>query len=286
MSTTALVRTSRWKAVALSLVVVLAGLVLRDGLDRRAADATQPLAGNISPGSDEQQRPAPMTLKIGSFNIHSGQGTDHAKDLSRTAELLKSVDFAGLYEVRATPRDKLPNQAAALGELCQAEWLFAPVERQWWQDHFGNGLLTRLAVRSVMRLPLENTRGKAYRNAIMTTIPLHGAEVHVIAVHVDSQQDRLRQLRTVIDLFLGLQKPCILMGDLNTTANDPLLIRLREEQDVSSPLHEIDSDGLPAQTIDWIFARGLKTVSAELVTNTASDHPFLKAEFALLEAEQ
>ena len=125
-----------------------------------------------------------------------------------------------------------------------------------------------------------NTRGKAYRNAILSTVTVDQTDVRVIAVHIDRENDRRHQLRLMIELFLNLQPPCVLMGDLNTDAADPLIASLLEQKDVASPLHDSTANGSPRRTIDWIFTRGLKTISATLVENKASDHPCLKAELA------
>jgi endonuclease/exonuclease/phosphatase family metal-dependent hydrolase len=158
--------------------------------------------------------------------------------------------------------------------------LFAPTERRWWSDHFGNGLLYRIPVRSSLRIPLVNTRGKAYRNAILSTVELQRATVRIVSVHIDRENDRRQQLQSVIELFLGLQKPCILIGDLNTIATDSLLEDLVARHDVHSPLQESLEGHLPSQNIDWMFTRGLRTISVKLVENTASDHPLLQAELA------
>lgn len=271
----------KWKTAVLGLLFALVGLVIWDGADRRAVDATQPLSQSPAPAV---RRSAPATLIIGSFNIHSGKGVDGIRNLARTADLLADVEFAGLYEVRATSSARQPNQAAVIADRCQSEWLFAPTERQWWSNHFGNGLIYRIPVRSVLRIPLINTRGKAYRNAVLSTVELRDTNVRIISVHIDRQDDRQEQLRSVIELFLSLQTPCVLMGDLNSTAAEPLLIDLRERHDVKSPLHDANTEDSTIQSIDWLFTRGLKTVSAALVENTASDHPFLRAELAPLDA--
>ena len=269
----------RWRVVSFLLAISFAGIVIWDGADRRAADPTKPL---LQGGASRDVVAAPTTLKLGSFNIHSGKGTDGIRDLSRTAGLLKELDFVGVYEVRCT-RDG--NQAADLANRQSNCWLFAPTEQQWWTDHFGNGLLYKIPVHSAVRIPLENTRGKAYRNAILSTVELQRASVRVLSVHIDRENDRQQQLQSVIDLFLGLQSPCVLMGDLNSTASDPLLKELRSRPDVHSPLHESLGESAPNPSIDWIFTRGLKTISAELVENSASDHALLKAELAVDEEQ-
>ena len=267
---------SRWRAVAIGLAALLMGLIVWDGADRRAADATTPFSQD-SVMADRQT--LPLTLKIASFNIHGGKGSSGARSLGPIAELLSDTDYVGLYEVRATSGDAKSNQAASLGEMCGVSWLFAPTERRWWSDHFGNGLMYRIPVQNVVRIPLVNTRGKAFRNALLSILPLQNGRARILSVHIDREQDRQSQLKTVIDLFLNLEKPCVLMGDLNTTAADPLLVRLMEQPDVQNPLNDQLGGALPSQNIDWIFTRGLRTISAKLVENTASDHPLVQAEF-------
>lgn len=265
-------RSSRWKAVSLGLAVLLAGLIIWNGAARKSADANKPLPQSSSAG---EQQTSPSTLKISSFNIHGGKGRDGVRDLKRIADLIRDCDVVGLYEVRGSSQQ---NQAAELASLCETQWLFAATEQQWWSDHFGNGLLHRMPLCSVLRIPLVNTRGKAFRNAILSTVKVDNTDVRVLAVHIDREQDRRHQLQSMVDLFLGLQPPCILMGDLNSRIDDPILSGLREHKDVSSPLHTSTTEEPPSQSIDWIFTRGLKTISASFVENTASDHPCIKAE--------
>lgn len=275
MAATSNVSSSRWKWATFGLALLLFGLIVWNGADRRASDASQPM----SQGSSLQSPgPSPKTLRLGSFNIHGGKGTDGVLNLARTTALLDDLDFVGLYEVRSIPFANPSNQAASIASVSNSAWLFAPTERQWWTDHFGNGLVYRIPVSFSIRLPLINTRGKAYRNAILATVLLENVDVRVISVHIDRERDRLYQLQSMIDLFLNLKEPCVLMGDLNTMADDPLIAELLERPGVESPLHDSLATGPPRATIDWIFTRGLKTISATLVENVASDHPLLKAE--------
>jgi endonuclease/exonuclease/phosphatase family metal-dependent hydrolase len=266
-----------WRRIAVGLLIVLIGLVIWDGVDRRAADATKPLARG--PSSLPGKRP-PQTLKIASFNFHSGKGRDGKTDLKQAEKLIADSDFVGLYEVRASRISVFNNQAEELTQTDYRFWLFAPTERQWWHEHFGNGIVHRYGLPDVVRIPLDNTRGKAFRNALLSTIELQDGRVRVLSTHIDSTDDREKQLKTVIGLFLSLQSPCVLMGDLNTVAADPQLDALRKIDGVISPLHEQIPD-LPPANIDWIFTRGLRTLSAERIENDASDHPIVKAELAL-----
>lgn len=223
------------------------------------------------------------TLRVGTFNIHGGKGRDRRRDLARTARNLEELDVVGLYEVRGDWFAWQPDQAEQLGRMLKMDSWFAPSEQTGWFDRFGNGLLSRLELTSVQRIPLPGTQSKRFRNAVLTGVRWQGRVVRVLAVHVDSTRDRERQLELVSDLFLSLEEPAVLMGDLNSTENDPTLKRLLTTPGVIDVLTATESsDRQPDRHIDWILVRGLKPVRAEIRDDGASDHPVVRAELELV----
>ena len=94
--------------------------------------------------------------------------------------------------------------------------------------------------------------------------------------------EQFPQLRAVIALFLGLQSPAILIGDLNSNPDDPQLQGLLAHPDVVDALHEAPPDARGRQHIDWILAKGFRCRSARLIANDASDHPAAEAELEIL----
>lgn len=223
-------------------------------------------------------------LRVGTFNIHSGRGRDRQFNLARTAAVFSTpLDVIGLNEVRgAWDPSWGPDQAAQLGQLLKMRSIFLPTERRWWHDHFGNGLLTRVPLTQIQRFPLVCTRGKAYRCATLAQFELQSQTVQLLSVHVDSQSDREHQLRTIVSLFLGLQAPAILIGDLNSPPDDPQMIELLARPDVVDPLKDALPDKRGRPHIDWILARGFESRSGQLIENDASDHPAAIAELELL----
>jgi endonuclease/exonuclease/phosphatase family metal-dependent hydrolase len=268
----------------LLVLLILAGIVF-DGSRTTPANPTKPIA--LRGSADDPHSPM-KTLRVATFNIHSGKGRDRQMDLARTASVLSkspTPDLVGLNEVRGTWDEHLwPDQAASLGRSLRLQSAFVPTERRWWHDHFGNAVLSRLPVKHIHRLPLAGTRGKAFRCATLTQMPFHGQNVQFLVVHVDSQSDREQQLRAVIDLFLGLQPPAILAGDLNSNSADPLLKELLARPDVVDTLKDAPPDARGRAHIDWILARGFKCHSGTLVENDASDHPAVIAELELIES--
>lgn len=269
----------RGRIVTLLLAVALVAVIIRDGADRRPADPSRLLVRRNIPTATCNRD----ALRITSFNIHSGKGDGDVVRLDVSAQTLGGFDFAGLYEVRAGCIGTDVNQAADIAGLTSSGSIFAATETHWWREHFGNAVLSSCALGTVQRIPLPGTRGKAFRNVVLSELPWRDRTVRILSTHIDREDDREMQLELVIALFLSLEPPAVLMGDLNTTIDDPQLARLRGRADVTSPLHDALPDGPPAGTIDWMFTRGLRTVSAELVENAASDHPVLRAEVALPE---
>jgi endonuclease/exonuclease/phosphatase family metal-dependent hydrolase len=267
-------------------VVVACGLVAWQGSDRvptGAASGTQfdPPAGHALRFSQGVPPDSRDTIRVATFNIHGGRGTDGVQDLSRIADLLKGFDLVGLNEVHAARIGSGDNQASGLGKTLDQPWLFAPTERRWWRDDFGNAVLTKLAVDHWYRLPLPATQGAGFRNVVWLTIPWRDRTVTVLVTHLDRTLDRETQLRTALNVFQSLATPAILMGDFNTTAIDPMLYRFLAESDAIDALGSPDIGNETSNRIDWILARGLSRVDSGCVPTTASDHPLMWAELRL-----
>lgn len=265
----------------LAMIVIFAAVAV-DGSRAVPADPNKPIqmVGTSAPAQTDVS-----ALRVATFNIHSGKGRDRKTDLMRTSQVIKSpMDVIGLNEVRVTWGEPFGlNQVDQLGQHWGMQSAFIPTERRWWHDHFGNALLTRVPLQQIQKIPLAGTRGKAFRCAALTQFEFKGQTVLLLTVHVDSQSDRELQLRAVLSLFLGLQPPAILMGDLNTPEDDQQLQALLARADVvdAHPEARVDKRGKPR--IDWILARGLKCRAGEVLENDASDHPALTAEFELAE---
>jgi endonuclease/exonuclease/phosphatase family metal-dependent hydrolase len=219
------------------------------------------------------------TLRIGSFNIHGCKGVDGRRDVDRVAKCLEGLDFVALQEVHGPRLWQKLDQAGELGRRLGLAWLFAPNTRVWYHLDSGNGLLSGLPVESWQRIPLANYGGRGYRNAVLAAVPHRGRTIHVLLTHVSrsNEHERQEQLRTVIALFLALSEPAILLGDLNSAADDPQIGRLLATPGVSDAVGKI-LGGKDQPRVDWIISRGLRCVAAGIRDNDASDHPAVWAE--------
>ena len=239
----------------------------------------RPISVKAAPSRERSALSERLTLRVGTINIHGPKGRDGQRDLDRTARSLQELDIVGLNEVRGDWFAWRPDQADELGRRLNMASLFAPSEQVGWFDRFGNGLLSRLELTSVQRIPLPCTQSKRFRNAVLTGVHWDGQVVRILAVHVDSTRDRERQLELISDLFLSLDEPALLMGDLNSRRDDPTLLRLLTTVSVIDVTAEAEPiDRPPERRIDWILTRGLKVVRAEVRDDGASDHPVVRAE--------
>lgn len=123
---------------------------------------------------------APRTLRIASWNIHGAVGTDGQCVPRRIAEVLRDLDadVIALQEVesRRTGFDMLTWLAAETGLMPIA----GPTLVREHGGEYGNGLLTRLRLRSVYRLSLDYP-GREPRGALDVILELPGTSPFPLA---------------------------------------------------------------------------------------------------------
>jgi len=258
----------------IGLVLLIAAVIVW-GDDRDPADATKPL---VVTGTPQYETLPQATLRVGTFNIHGGKGTDGVRDLDRTSRLLHGLDVVALQEVHAGALGISPDQATVIGQKLDLAALFVPAERRWWQNSYGNGLLTRIAPTGLHRIPLVTTQNRKFRMALLFNVRHDGRIVHFLAVHLDTIRDREQQLGAICDLFLSLSEPAVLMGDLNSNQETPQLKRLLADESVTDFVTAVTDGTTNSSGIDWIITRGLRCVDSGSVPNDASDHPLVWAE--------
>jgi endonuclease/exonuclease/phosphatase family metal-dependent hydrolase len=237
-----------------------------------------PDAGAGLPNGKEGANPARETLRIGTFNIHGGKGSDGRRDMERVADCLADLDFVGLEEVHSRWPWESVDQAQWLGRRLGRSWLFAPAVQQWYHDDFGNGLISALRVTSWQRIPLPSDPSNP-RNAILATVEYSGGTIRILVTHL-TRRNPVRQdaqLQAVSSLFLSLAEPAILLGDMNARPDHPLIRQLRATPGVVEPFGELRQSDSTVR-IDWIFLRGLRALHVETVDRGASDHPLVWVE--------
>ena len=259
--------------IALTLLATMAFLYA--GQRKRPTDAAE---GTSLMGAGGDPEPKPR-LRIGTYNIHGGAGEDGVKDVSRAADYLRGCDLVGLNEVCGAPPFDSRGQAETIASNLRVPWLFAPTERRWWRDAFGNAVLTSLPVTLWQRIPISGPRAHSNRNMLLVRADWQQRPLSILLTHIE-REDRESQLRTVIGKFLSLPEPCILMGDLNSPGDDPQIRDLLSNPNVVDSIHAALGKDDP-ERIDWIFARGMKAITGGMRPKGVSDHPFFWVDLEL-----
>lgn len=242
-----------------------------------------PLAVNspvMPPASDALSPRQDNRFRIAVFNIHRGRDRDGQFDLQRTAETLEGFDLIGLHEVVGPTIFNQTDQAHLLGQSLNMAAAFLPVQRRFYHDYHGNGLLSRFPIEEWQSQPLP-LRARHHRHRGISTCVVRIGEIAltVMVTHLDNGIDRYRQLAIVLEQFRQHDR-AILIGDFNTTRDDPQLrLALNSFADDAIGMHLGLED--PPGRVDWILTRGLRTHAAGMRDLNASDHPCFWIEIEL-----
>ena len=160
-------------------------------------------------------------LRVMSYNIRNGRGSDDRVDLERIASVIVSFepDVVALQEVDAgRPRSGTVDQAGELAARLGLSAQFAPcIERAC--EQYGIATLTReaaLATRQVELPAFADRRGSEPRRALVTRVrwPGSDATIDVVNTHLSRlAAERPAQVAALTDALGG--DDMILAGDLN-----------------------------------------------------------------------
>ena len=161
-------------------------------------------------------------IRVASYNMHKGVGTDRRFDPDRILAVLHEVraDVVALQECDA----RLGKRASLLPHAALVAGGWEPVEvsrRQHSLGWHGNALLVRvgMVVRCARALDLPTLEP---RGAVIADLEVDGRCLRVVGMHLDlSGLWRRRQLRTILDAVHdgggqgGADGPAVMMGDMN-----------------------------------------------------------------------
>lgn len=238
--------------------------------------------------SRQSRPPASTSLRVANYNIARGKGKDGIRDIHRASTILKGFDIIGLNEVGGFP---LTNHAEVIGKGLAMPWLFAPNQKRWFYDYFGNAMLSNLPVkewRSEM-LPRDVKKNRAFRNYILTHFDWQDKDIVVITTHLGRGDLAAIQLDQVMQEFMR-HPHAILMGDFNLRPDNPIWNEQKKPGIYAQANTKMSADGKImshyAERVDYIFVRGLKVVTSGHYPRGISDHPMIWAEIALEAAQE
>lgn len=153
-------------------------------------------------------------LRVASYNIHAGVGTDGRFNPHRLIEVLLQLDadIIGLQEVVSVGTDGF----ALLDELaqeCSMQAVAGPTMMRG-DALYGNALLSRLPLTSVARLDLS-VAGYEPRGALAVTIAGKAAATFVVTHLGLKRSERTIQLTKLLAWMSAMSTPIVLLGDLN-----------------------------------------------------------------------
>ena len=256
-------------ALIILFILISVFLLWYGALPRRAALSS----GSQQDATEQKQSATVDRFKLATYNIHGGKGMDGLRDLARTTEVIRGAQIVALQEVRA---GWLMDQTREMSHALGLNGLFAPTLRRWFRDRRGNGLLSAFTVGRWQSYALPNAGGYRYRIYTVAEIEIGETVLSILFTHLHTRAGRERQLRIVLDHFARLPLPSVLVGDLNSRKNDPVLLAGLPD-DVADAITAVlgtDDD----QRVDWILTRGLDISGGGRTGAGVSDHPYYWVE--------
>ena len=167
---------------------------------------------------------SPLTVRVLTYNIHHGEGTDGEFDLPRLARVIENSapDLVALQEVdQGTQRSSGVNQLAELARLTRLHGAFGKA-MDFQGGAYGVGVLSRWPLRHVDVHPLPDPPDREPRTALTVVVRVNknGPLMHFTSTHLDSGRDMLNRVAQATELNRVLVRedgaPAILAGDLNS----------------------------------------------------------------------
>jgi endonuclease/exonuclease/phosphatase family metal-dependent hydrolase len=276
-----------WIGCSEAFDVRLAGID-RDAFEGRTPSDHFPVTAVLRPKSPETEG----TLRVLTYNIHHGEGTDGRHDLVRFSSLIRTwdPDLVALQEVdRGTKRSYGIDQSRALdiGTGMQSRF-FRAIDFDG--GEYGQAILSRLPSVSSEVVMLPNRDGREQRIAGELVVLWNEERLTFVTTHWDHADSPLRkeQSASLVSRYRDATGPVVLTGDLNATPERPEVQGLGEVWALAEPpgVHATFPSDQPRNRIDYVLAskRGGWRVRAlvPIEEAIASDH---RPVLAILERE-
>lgn len=240
-----------------------------------------------------------VTLRVLSYNMHTGIGSDTVLDLRRTADTIRAAaaDVVALQEVDVhwAARSEFRDQADDLGRMLGMRVFFAPIydldpltpgapRRQ-----YGVAILSRLPMpytvnHEITRLSTQDPNpvpapAPGFAEAVVIA---KGVAVHVYSTHLDYRADPTVRAMQVADMLRIMSPgPTLLLGDFNAQPAAPELSPLWDKV-TAAPVGPTYPADVPAQRIDYVtVSAGIQVPWATVPETLASDHRPVLAEVSI-----
>ncbi len=229
------------------------------------------------------------TITVISYNIHHGEGMDGKLDLQRIADVVKreNPDVVAFQEVDVNiKRTGRIDEATMLGELTGYKPFFGKAIPLTGGE-YGNAIITKDPGAVVVKhLPLP---GKEPRCMFAVQVKSAKGTPFVFAcTHLClAEENRLKSTEIIAEWVKGLDKPAILVGDMNCTPTSAPYKAFAETWDTTwgdkpQPTHRADK---PRSSIDHCFTfpkQAWEVAEIKVIEEpVASDHRPIKVTLIL-----
>ena len=260
------------------------------------------LATACAPSGSPAPAPARGAINVVSYNIHAGKDAAQQPNLERVAAIIDSLDadIVLLQEVdRGTERSGRVDQVAELERLTGMHGAFAK-SLDYQGGDYGIAALSRWPIDSSETVPLPTEppadRGAGTyepRVAIHIVVSAPTGRLDVVGTHLGAERvstfrdqeahDLLAHVRTRV----ASDAPVIIGGDFNSTPDSDVHAGFVEHfGDSWAECGNGNGYTFPADSavrrIDYLYVRGLRCSTAEVVDTQASDHRPLLVTFQAL----
>lgn len=206
----------------------------------------------------------PIRVRVLSYNIHHGEGTDGKLDLERIARVITSVmpDIVALQEVdKKVARTGGVDQPAELARMTKLNVAFGGNIRFGGGD-YGNAVLSRFAIVREKNHLLPSIDQGEQRGALAVELKLPGEAQPLLFynTHLDARRpdkERVASASAINELVAkDPKRPALLAGDLNDVAESETLRVFGGEwaKTNDAALPTIPSDR-PRRQIDFVLYR-------------------------------
>jgi endonuclease/exonuclease/phosphatase family metal-dependent hydrolase len=244
------------------------------------------------------QATLPGSLRVLTFNIHTGIGEDGRLDLARTAAAIRDsgADIVGLQEVDVhwAARSDFADQAAELARMLHMWVFFAPIydlpplTEGAPRRRYGVAVLSRFSILHAENHPITRLSTQdpdpvpqpmpGFAEAVVLA---RGIPLHVYVTHLDFRPDPAVRAAQVADTLriLGEDRHRarqVLLGDFNAEPGAPELAplfgTLRDAGAGAGPGLTYPA-AVPVKRIDYVTtSANVRTRDAAVLASEASDH--------------
>jgi endonuclease/exonuclease/phosphatase family metal-dependent hydrolase len=235
---------------------------------------------------DRHPQILPLTVRVVTYNIHHGEGTDGRFDLSRLASVVTSVnpDLVALQEVdQGTERASGVSELTELARLTHMHPAFGKA-MDYLGGQYGVAVLSRWPLLRTDNAPLPSVADREPRTALSVEVNTgkHGPLIQFTSTHLDQMRDpgnRLAQARYLNERLVHEDgQATILAGDMNARPGTEVM-DLFDEQWNDPPADDPSPtwpNGRPRSRVDYVLVRpasNWRVIESRIIDEpVASDH--------------